>query len=88
LNLRAKLAVGGRVMAAVTRQPRLWGTALTQWRRTTPKRWWRQRPFLPVPTGDYLRFRTITQYGSADHPLVADDVLNYLEWCRLQGRVK
>ena len=88
MNLPAKLAVGVRVTAAVARQPRLWRTAVMQWRRTTPSRWWRRRPFLPVPAGDYLRFRLITQYGSADHLPVADDVLNYLEWCRLQDRVK
>ena len=88
MNLRAKFAADVRVAAAVARQPRLWGTALTQWRRTTPTRWWRHRPFLPVPAGDYLRFRVVTQYGNADHPLVADDVLNYLKWCRMQGRVR
>ncbi len=84
VNVRANLAVG----AAVARQPRLWATALKQWRRTTPSQWWRRRPFLPVPSGDYLRFRTVTQYGQVGHPLIAEDVLNYLEWCRIQGRVK
>ncbi len=88
MSLRANLAVAVRVTAAVARQPRLWPTALVQWRRTTPSKWWRRRPFLPVPTGDYMRFRTVTQYGNADHPLVPDDVLNYLEWCRMQARIK
>ena len=41
-----------------------------------------------MPSGDYLRFRTVTQYGQVGHPLIAEDVLNYLEWCRIQGRVK
>lgn len=84
MTVRANLAVG----VAIARRPRLWGIALQQWRRTTPHEWWRQRPFLPVPTGDYMRFRTVTQYGAADHPLIPDDVLNYLEWCRIQGRIK
>lgn len=74
------------VGAAVLRQPQLWRTALTQWRRTTPQRWWRRRPFLPVPAVDYLRFRMVTQYGRVDHPLVRDDVLNYLQWCRVQDQ--
>jgi hypothetical protein len=84
VSLRANLAVG----VAVARQPRLWRTAIAQWRRTTPSRWWRRRPFLPVPSGEYLRFRMVTQYGRADHPIVPDDVLNYLEWCRLQEKCR
>ena len=82
LRVRDMLGVG----AAVARRPRLWRTALTQWRRTTPRHWWRRRPFLPVPAGDYLHFRMVTQYGNSDHPVVADDVLNYLQWCRVQER--
>ena len=70
------------VVAAVVRRPRLWGAAARQWRRTTPRGWWRRRPFLPVPSGDYLHFRLVTQYGSADHRIETADVLNYLAWCR------
>ena len=29
-----------------------------------------------------MRFRLITQYGSADHRITPDDVLNYLSWCK------
>ena len=71
-----------RVAFAVLRRPRLWITALRQWRRTTPAGWWKRRPFLPVPSGDYLRFRLITQYGDANHRVASVDVLNYLAWCR------
>ena len=39
-------------------------------------------PFLPVPPGDYVRFRLQTQYGSVDHRIEAADVLNYLSWCK------
>ncbi|MEQ1872097.1 MAG: hypothetical protein ABL953_00090 [Ilumatobacteraceae bacterium] len=81
LRVRDTLRVG----AAIVRQPRLWRTALTQWRRTTPHGWWRRRPFLPVPASEYMRFRMLTQYGSADHPVVPADVLNYLQWCRVQA---
>ncbi|MFZ9629342.1 MAG: hypothetical protein ACO3C1_08315 [Ilumatobacteraceae bacterium] len=70
------------VVLAVLRRPSLWTTALRQWRRTTPSDWWRRRPFLPVPTAEYLHFRLVTQYGDAHHPVVADDVLNYLAWCK------
>jgi len=71
-----------RVAVAVVRRPALWLTALRQWRRTTPTGWWKRRPFLPVPSGDYLRFRLVTQYGDANAHIESVDVLNYLAWCR------
>ena len=46
-----------RAAGAVARHPSLWPTALRQLRRLTPPGWWRRRPFLPVPSGDYLAFR-------------------------------
>ena len=42
-----------------------------------------RRPFLPIPPGDYVRFRLQTQYGSVKHRIEAVDVLNYLSWCKL-----
>jgi hypothetical protein len=70
------------VVRAVATHPRLWRVALRQWRRTVPSRWWRHRPFLPVPSRAYLEFRLVTQYGSNTHPPSPADVLNYLAWCR------
>ena len=81
-----------RVAAALAARPRLWPTAVRQMRRTAPAGWFRRPPFLPVPSGEYLRFRVTTQYGDADHPPVPSDVLNYLAWCRQwdsdNGRVR
>ncbi len=74
-----------RIGVVVAGRPRLWVTAVRQARRTAPRGWWRHRPFLPVPGGEYLRFRMLTQYGDADHPPVPADVLNYLAWCRAQA---
>jgi len=79
-------AVAARVAATVVRRPSLWGTALRQWQRTTPHGWWRRRPFLPVPSGGYLHFRMVTQYGREDHRIEPVDVLNYLAWCRRHDR--
>lgn len=70
------------VAVAVVRRPSLWGTALRQMRRTTEPGWWKRRPFLPVPSGRYLEFRLITQYGDAGHAWESVDVVNYLQWCK------
>lgn len=74
------------VLLAILARPALWGTTLVQWRRLTPRDWWRCAPFLPLPDPGYLRFRLMTQYGyelSATTPAaLATDVVTYLEWCR------
>ena len=81
-RLPSLAATAASVSWRLLRRPGLWATALRLWHRTTPGGWWRRAPFLPVPTGDYLRFRLVTQYGSVDHPIDADDVMNYLAWCK------
>lgn len=76
-----------RCAAVVAARPRLWATAARQYRATVPRRWWARRPFLPLPPAEYVRFRLVTQYGSADHRIDAADVLNYLSWCKLHRSV-
>jgi hypothetical protein len=78
--------VAVRVALAVLRRPSLWPVALRQWRLTTPRQWWRRRPFLPLPSRDYVGFRLVTQYGREDAPISAGDVLDYLAWCKRQAR--
>ncbi len=75
-----------RSVLAVVRRPSLWATALRQARRTTAPGWWKRRPFLPVPSGEYLRFRLLTQYGEADAVPDPADTVAYLEWCRSWDR--
>jgi hypothetical protein len=75
-----------RVVLAVLRRPSLWRVAVQQWRRTTPKGWWRQRPFLHLPSRGYAEFRLVTQYGREDAPIAVADVLDYLSWCKRQAR--
>lgn len=72
------------VAGTVLRRPDLWLTALGVGRRFAPRRWWRRRPFLPVPSASYLRFRLQTQYGDEDisKASIGADVIDYLEWCR------
>ncbi len=67
---------------AVLPRPRLWLPAMRLAVRSTPRRWWRRRPFLPVPSKEYLRFRMLTQYGDASATPTVDDMVHYLDWCR------
>ena len=77
------LAWVGRAALAVLAQPSLWTTAVRQVGRLARPRWWRHRPFLPVPAPDYLRFRLETAYGGAgDHAPDAEDLVTYLRWVR------
>lgn len=70
------------VAVALVRRPSLWPTAVRVARRTATRGWWRRAPFLPVPSGDYLRFRMVTQYGDANRRPDPADVVAYLVWCR------
>ena len=74
-----------RSIGAVLMHPSLWPTALGQLGRMIPRSWWRRAPYLPIPDGDYLRFRLVTQYG-ATGPMDPDDVVIFLRWCRSTGR--
>ena len=67
---------------AVVGRPALWGTALRQSVLLARPRWWRQRPWLPLPDPAYLRFRMLTAYGDADRPPEPSDLVAYLRWCR------
>jgi hypothetical protein len=72
----------GSLIVAVARRPSLWATGLRQARTLVPTGWWKRRPFLPLPTRDYLALRAITQYGDPNHAPDADDVVAYLQWLR------
>ncbi|MDB4905469.1 MAG: hypothetical protein JWO05_253 [Gemmatimonadetes bacterium] len=42
--------------------------------------WWKQPPFLPVPSGEYVRWRMHTAYGAYDAIPPAEDVIRYARW--------
>lgn len=75
-----------RVAAAVMTKPSLWTTAARQMRRTAAPGWYRRRPFLPLPSGHYMNFRLVTQYGDPNRRPEPHDVVNYLAWCRQWDR--
>ena len=77
--------VAGTLVLAVLRHPRLWSSALGALGRTAGPRWWRHRPFLPLPDPDWWAFRMVTAYGRPDAEPRAADVVSYLEWSRSTG---
>jgi len=74
------------VVRAVLARPALWVTAIRQVGRLAPTGWWKKRPFLPLPSAEYLEFRLVTQYGGGHGESLgtprAHDVVAWLEWCR------
>jgi hypothetical protein len=42
--------------------------------------WYKQVPFLPLPDGEYVRWRMHTAYGRDDAVPPADDVIRYARW--------
>lgn len=71
-------------MAAVGRRPSLWPVALSVAAGLVPARWWRRRPFLPVPDRRWLAFRMETAYGDPGAVPTADDLAAYLGWARVE----
>ena len=74
------------VVAAVLRRPGLWPTAVRATMAFAPPGWWRQRPFLPLPDDEVMRWRASTAYGSPDAAIDPADVVAYLEWRRLSAK--
>ena len=77
-----------RAARTVAVRPWLWPVAVAVLFRLGSTGWWRRWPPVPLPAGDYWRFRMVTAYGGAgDAPPNSDDVVSYLSWCRRMGRV-
>jgi len=85
---RAARPLARGVAGALARRPRLWPAAVRQAVRLVPRRWWARPPFLPVPDRGWLRFRLEAQYGGdGTGPARPEDVVAFLEWCRVQDRL-
>jgi hypothetical protein len=48
--------------------------------RLRARRWWRRRPFLPLPGESYWHFRMITAAGSTSATLSAREVVEAAMW--------
>ena len=70
------------VVVAVIVRPSYWGVGLRVIGRLAPRGWWQRRPFLPIPSESYARFRLQTQYGGETPVPTSADVLKYLQWVR------
>lgn len=57
-----------RALAGIVVRPRLWCDAAALANDFARRRWWSRAPFLPVPDGEYLRWRLQTAYGTTGLP--------------------
>jgi hypothetical protein len=48
--------------------------------RFRSRHWYRQFPFLPLPSRTYLRWRMHTAYGDDDAVPPAEDIVRYARW--------
>jgi hypothetical protein len=56
--------------------------------RLRRRRWWRQRPFLPVPDPRYWEFRLATSLGDPSGSLSAHEAVGAAKWALAQRRGK
>lgn len=74
------------LVLAVGRRPGLWGEGLRTLLAVSPRRWWRRRPFLPIPDADYATWRLATAHGNASVALDESELVSFLEWRKRQHR--
>lgn len=74
------------VVRAIIGRPGLWPVALTAAGHLARPGWWHRPPYLPVPDDRLWAFRMETAYGRPDAVPTAEDVIDYLRWCRRGGR--
>jgi len=74
LSLSLQLALRSLVDPAL-------GVALlkTAWRFRS-RHWYRRAPFLPLPAGEYVRWRMYTAYGDEEAVPPLHDVVRYARW--------
>jgi hypothetical protein len=72
------------VLFAVAAHPSIWWAGLAAVGRMARTRWWRRRPFLPLPGATYWDFRLVTAFGGTgrEAEMAGRDVVAYLQWCR------
>ena len=73
---RAVAEAGNAVYARTPLLPSIITTAYT----LRPRRWWTQRPFLPLPEAEYTRWRLYTAYGNRRRRPTFSDIASFAVW--------
>lgn len=77
---RSSLRLALRLVRRIARRPSLaLDLARVSWRFRN-RRWYARPPFLPLPDGEYVRWRMETAYGSPDALPSAEEVERYVRW--------
>jgi hypothetical protein len=79
----------GRLILALTlqslRHPSLARDLLRVAWRFRSRYWYKRFPFLPLPSGTYVRWRMVTAYGDPSAIPPVEDIIRYARWVGEQG---
>ncbi len=75
------------MLRVVLVRPRLWLIALRTASGLIRSRWWTTSPYLPLPDPRWIGFRLETAYGSPDTSPDVEDIVGYLEWCKMMRKI-
>lgn len=80
LTFKYKVAL----VLAVLKNPTLYKTALIQYRRFIPDKWYKVFPYLPKSPKEFLNFRLYTMYGEElpKKEVFVSDSIYFLQWCK------
>ena len=71
---------------AIARRPGLWPAAVIESLALAPRGWWHHWPPAPVVSPAWMAFRMETAYGDASARPSRQDVVSWLEWCKVSRR--
>lgn len=68
--------------AALAKRPDLWRTTARLARVHAPDRWWKEKPYLPIPDSSWMDFRFETAFADSDAHPEPEQLIEYLEWAK------
>ena len=75
------------LMLTVAKRPDLWAESVRTLFAVAPRRWWRRKPFVPLPDPAYANWRMATAHGDPDTKLSSQELVLFLEWRKRQHRL-